>query len=93
MVIIIIILSIFLCISLYGNFNILKKFNKIEKMLSYYIKKEDSINTLISNTDIRLKELDEKGAFESDDEVGFFFKYVKEIQSILNSTKDDGEKN
>lgn len=93
MVIIIIILFIFLCISLYGNFNILKKFNKIEKMLSYYVKKEDSINTLISNTDIRLKELDEKGAFESDDEVGFFFKYVKEIQSILNSTKDDGEKN
>lgn len=93
MVIAIIILSILLIISLYGNFNIIKKYNKVEKMISFYLTKEDSMNTLISNADSRLKELDDKGAFESDDEVGFFFKYIKEIQSILNSTLDNGKKN
>lgn len=32
----------------------------------------------------RLKEIDEKGWFESDDQIGFFFKEVKKIQEALN---------
>ena len=37
------------------------------------------------NTDKRLKEIDQKETFKSDDEVGFFFEQLKNIQSVLNS--------
>ena len=33
----------------------------------------------------RLKQLDNKGSFESDDEVGFFFTYVKELQNEVRT--------
>ena len=32
----------------------------------------------------RLKEVDEKGWFEADDQIGFFFKEVEKIQEALN---------
>ena len=31
------------------------------------------------------KEIDQKETFKSDDEVGFFFEQLKNIQSVLNS--------
>ena len=31
----------------------------------------------------RLKEIDDKGAFSSDDEIGWFFTYVDQVQSLL----------
>jgi hypothetical protein len=33
---------------------------------------------------IRLNQLDQKGSFHSDDEIGFFFKEVERIQEALN---------
>ena len=33
---------------------------------------------------VRLKQLDHKGTFHADDEIGFFFKSVEEIQEALN---------
>ena len=35
----------------------------------------------------KLKEIDAKGSFESDDEVGFFFKHILFIQGELNKFK------
>ena len=35
-------------------------------------------------SDKKLKEVDAKESFKSDDEVGFFFESIKQIQSILN---------
>ena len=32
----------------------------------------------------KMKQVDSKGTFEADDEVGFFFKQLKEIQNLLN---------
>tara|TARA_Y100000741_G_C17804946_1_gene375679 strand:+ start:73 stop:360 length:288 start_codon:yes stop_codon:yes gene_type:complete len=32
----------------------------------------------------KMKQVDSKGTFESDDEVGFFFEQLKEIQNLLN---------
>tara|TARA_B110000503_G_C6796268_1_gene269251 strand:- start:361 stop:504 length:144 start_codon:yes stop_codon:yes gene_type:complete len=39
----------------------------------------------ISETDKRLKEIDAKETFKSDDEIGFFFEQIKNIQTVLNS--------
>lgn len=91
MVTTIIILSILLLLSIYGNFNVLRKLSKLENIILIFQYKENDLSNLINNANLKIRELDTKGAFESDDEVGFFFKYIKEIQNILNS-KDGEEK-
>jgi len=42
------------------------------------------IQQMIEYSTERMKMVDNKGTFESDDEVGFFFKQLKDIQLILN---------
>ena len=42
------------------------------------------INDKIEFVNAQLKLIDEKGTFEADDEVGFFFKELKELGRILN---------
>ena len=43
------------------------------------------INDKIEFVNAQLKLIDEKGTFEADDEVGFFFKELKELGRILNN--------
>ena len=38
----------------------------------------------VKDVDDKLKQIDTKGTFESDDEVGFFFKQLKDIQLLLD---------
>jgi len=44
----------------------------------------DRMSRVVELSDHRLKEIDAKGTFKSDDEVGFFFDQITEIQKILN---------
>jgi hypothetical protein len=46
-----------------------------------------NLSNTIKDSDKRLKEIDRKGSFESDDEVGFFFTTLKELQDQLNNFK------
>ena len=41
----------------------------------------------VNKADAKLKQIDHKGSFESDDEVGFFFEEIKQIQETLNQFK------
>jgi hypothetical protein len=45
----------------------------------------NKISDIIDFSDKKMQEVDAKGSFKSDDEVGFFFEQIKSIQSILNS--------
>ena len=48
---------------------------------------EDFINKqsdAIAACDARLKQIDQKGTFYADDEIGWFFEEVKKIQEALN---------
>jgi hypothetical protein len=45
------------------------------------------ISDIIEFSDKKLKEVDHKESFKSDDEVGFFFEEIKQIQSTLNQFK------
>ena len=68
----------------YVTYNLLIKNEKLEETV---IKQQDYINSLsqiINVSSEKLKEIDTKGMFQSDDEVGFFFEGLKEIQKILN---------
>ena len=84
MIITIIILSILFLAACYVIFNLNRKLESSEDILISYFGYLDSISRVIEASEINLKKIDEKGSFESDDEVGAFFKGLKEIQSILD---------
>ena len=42
------------------------------------------IDVAIRESDKKIKEIDERGSFKSDDEIGWFFTEIKKIQMILN---------
>ena len=88
MVITIVVISILLIISIYVNINLLRKFDKLDEIT------QESVDSLLENekflTELKnrllsqqsyLRNLDRIGAFEADDETGYFF---KELKSVIN---------
>ena len=73
----IIILTIVTTASFFIIRNLIMKNEKLEDFIS---KQSEAINAC----DVRLKQLDQKGSFIADDEIGFFFKEVEKIQEALN---------
>jgi uncharacterized membrane protein YfhO len=81
-------LSIILTVVLVASFfivrNALKRNEQLDGLLANYeafiSKQSDAIN----NCDERLKQIDDKGIFRSDDEIGWFFKDIKSLQEALN---------
>ena len=49
------------------------------------------VNDKIEYVNAQLKLIDEKGTFESDDEVGFFFQELKEIGKLLDNLFEEVE--
>jgi hypothetical protein len=85
MILTIIILSILVVVLGFTTFNLLRKNEKQEDILAGYMTYLNKISDTIEATDKRLKEVDYKGSFKSDDEVGFVFEQIKSIQTILNA--------
>jgi len=63
---------------------LVRKNKQLEKFVMEQQQYVDSISIVIEQSNTKLKELDDRGIFEADDEIGFFFDNIKEIQSILN---------
>jgi len=60
---------------------------KVEKYEDTVIKSQDTITAIqntITDSQKHLKDIDERGVFQSDDEVGYFFEQLKEVQSELD---------
>ena len=87
MIVLTIILGIMVVILGYMTFNLLKKNERQEDILAGYMSYLNKISDTIDFADKKLKEVDARGSFESDDEVGFFFKQIKQFQDILNAFK------
>jgi hypothetical protein len=85
--IVIAILSVLVVVFGFTTFNLLKKNEKAEDIVLGYLVYLDKISRIIEISGDKLKKVDYKGSFESDDEVGFFFKQIKDIQDILNEFK------
>ena len=85
MILTIIILSILVVVLGFTTFNLLRKNEKQEDILSGYMTYLNKISDTIEASDKKLKEIDYKGSFKSDDEVGFVFEQIKSIQTILNA--------
>ena len=95
MILTIILLSVGIVVLGFTTVNLLKKNENQEDILASYLLYLDRISRVIELSDERLKKVDAKGSFESDDEIGFFFKEIKEIQKVLNEfqVKEIQEKN
>jgi len=85
MILTIIILFILVVVLGYTTFNLLKKNEKQEDILTGYMAYLNKISDTIELAENKMNEVDAKGSFKSDDEVGFFFEQIKTIQTALNS--------
>jgi hypothetical protein len=43
------------------------------------------VSKLVEISDKKLKDIDDRGAFAADDEIGWFFEHVQQIQEVLNN--------
>ena len=87
MVLTIIILSLLVITLSYVSYNLLRKNEACEDIIKLYEKHMIDVSNTIAFSDRKLKEIDAKGSFEGDDEVGFFFKTLKFLQDELNNFK------
>jgi hypothetical protein len=84
----IIILGIMVVILGYTTINLLFKNEKAEDIIISQQKYISSISEIIKNSEKKIKEIDEKEVFKSDDEIGWFFNEIKKIQNILSQYKN-----
>ena len=76
-IILVILLTLSISISFVAIRNLIKKNEAMED----FINKQSEA---IAACDTRLKQIDNKGVFYADDEIGWFFEEVKKIQDALN---------
>ena len=67
-----------------AGYLLVRKNNKLERVLIEQQQYIDAISIIIENSANTIQELDNRGAFEADDEIGTFFRSIKEIQDTLN---------
>lgn len=85
--IVITVLSVLVVILGFTTINLLRKNERAEDIVVGYLVYLEKISKVIEISDEKLKKIDYKGSFRSDDEVGFFFEQIKKIQDILNDFK------
>lgn len=71
-------------IALIGGYLLIRKNNQLEKVIADQQQYIDAVSIIINDSSETIKKLDNRGAFEADDEVGTFFQSIKEIQTVLD---------
>ena len=74
-------LSIILAVVITASFFVIRNLIIKNERLEDFISKQSEA---IEACDKRLKQIDNKGIFYADDQIGFFFKEVQKIQEALN---------
>jgi len=75
--------TILVCVFIYTTVNLLKKNEQLEDVISSQQQYVDKLSETITHCDNHIKEIDEKGTFSSDDEIGWFFQEIKNMSNIL----------
>ena len=65
-------------------YNNIKKLERQEDIIRQQQQQLQDIYAVIAESDRLIVEIDKRGTFSSDDEIGFFFQTVKGIQQTLN---------
>jgi len=68
----------------YVIWNLLRKNEKLEDMNVVQDNYIRNISTIMTESNKKIKEIDSKQIFQSDDEIGWFFQGIKEIQDLIN---------
>jgi len=88
-IVIISVLSVSVVALGFTTFNLLRKNEKQEDILSGYSNYLDQLSRVIEISDTKLKKIDERGIFKSDDEIGFMYEQIKGLQEILSQFRID----
>lgn len=72
-------------ILLYGVINLMRKNEKLEKIIEEQNEILLGLSKQIKDANVSLEEIDHKGTFRSDDEVGWFFENLKDINNNINN--------
>jgi hypothetical protein len=83
MVYALLILVILVCGYVIWNLN--NKLTKAEDIIEEQIDYLRKVSLTIQESNLYVNQLDEKGHFRADDEIGTFFNFMKEIQDLINS--------
>ena len=81
------ILGLLVVIFGYTTFNLLRKNEKAEDIIVSQNMFINKISEQIDSSQKQLDKIDEKGTFEGDDEIGWFFNEIKKIQNDLSRFK------
>ena len=73
----------------FTTFNLLRKNEKQEDILTSYMEYLDQVSKTIEFSDEKMKKIDSQGIFKSDDEIGFMYEQIKELQKILSNFRID----
>lgn len=71
---------LFLLISVFSTIALFYSMRRINQYENFILR----LQQIISFSSDKLKIIDEKGIYEAEDETGFFFQQLKDIQSILD---------
>ena len=82
--IIVIVLGILVVVLGFTTFNLLNKNEKAEDILVSHQEFINKVDEHITFSEKRLRQIDERGVFKSDDEIGWFFNEIKKIQNDLS---------
>ena len=72
-----------MCASLFANWNLLRKMESLEDDNEYMIGWIDKLSIRVNEIITRVREIDRKGIFEKDDEVGVIYEEIKKIIETL----------
>ena len=70
---------------IYLFINSQKKLEISEEGNEFFIKFFDNLKIIIHNSKKRIEDIDRSGHFNSDDEVGYYFTMIKDIQNNLDN--------
>jgi hypothetical protein len=87
--IVISVLGVLVVVLGFTTLNLLRKNEKQEDILAGYITYLDQLSRIIEISDEKLKKIDERQIFKSDDEIGFMYEQIKELQRILSNFRVD----
>ena len=87
--IVISVLGVLVVVLGFTTFNLLRKNEKQEDILAGYVTYLDQLSRIIELSDEKLKKIDERQIFKSDDEIGFMYEQIKELQRILSNFRVD----
>jgi hypothetical protein len=84
-----VILLIISTILFFRGFNLIERVEELEDLINVYELRDEETKEALNSMLEQMREIDLKGSFESDDEVGSVFTQLKTIIEVYNNIEQD----